>query len=201
MLQKDEWKYDIVPEIMDGKNIADFVDADILEKLAMLEQEEDEMFANAGFEFEEEADPQLVQAGNEVKSKMALLRLGHKLNKKAGKISANQRNRTVKVREKLQKRSEIKNGKKNMDESAMEVEGNERERTRSKSKAREMTRSRSKGVKSFTPVSSAIMRMTKKIQKQWRGIGQETEADRRFPNMMPKHLFSGKRTIGKTDRR
>jgi len=33
MLERDEWKYDIVPEIMDGKNIADYVDADILEKL------------------------------------------------------------------------------------------------------------------------------------------------------------------------
>jgi len=29
-LLKDEWKYDIVPEIFNGKNIADFVDADIL---------------------------------------------------------------------------------------------------------------------------------------------------------------------------
>jgi nucleolar GTP-binding protein len=33
MLDKEEWKYDIRPEIMDGKNIADFVDADILFKL------------------------------------------------------------------------------------------------------------------------------------------------------------------------
>ncbi len=30
MLAKDEWKYDAVPEIMDGKNILDFIDPDIL---------------------------------------------------------------------------------------------------------------------------------------------------------------------------
>lgn len=30
-LQNPEWKYDPIPEIMDGKNIADFIDADILE--------------------------------------------------------------------------------------------------------------------------------------------------------------------------
>lgn len=30
----EEWKYDIVPEIYNGKNVADFVDADIWEKLA-----------------------------------------------------------------------------------------------------------------------------------------------------------------------
>ena len=29
----EEWKYDAVPEIYNGKNVADFVDADIWEKL------------------------------------------------------------------------------------------------------------------------------------------------------------------------
>lgn len=42
-LEKDEWKYDFVPEIMDGKNIADFVDPDILKKLEELEKEEEMM--------------------------------------------------------------------------------------------------------------------------------------------------------------
>lgn len=35
----EEWKYDAVPEIYNGKNIADFVDADIWNKLEELEQE------------------------------------------------------------------------------------------------------------------------------------------------------------------
>jgi nucleolar GTP-binding protein len=30
LLDNPDWKYDAVPEIMDGKNIGDFVDADIL---------------------------------------------------------------------------------------------------------------------------------------------------------------------------
>ena len=29
----EEWKYDQIPEIMNGKNIADFVDPEIWEKL------------------------------------------------------------------------------------------------------------------------------------------------------------------------
>ncbi|KAL0224939.1 hypothetical protein RCL1_002851 [Eukaryota sp. TZLM3-RCL] len=40
-LPVDDWKYDVVPEILNGKNIADFFDADIAEKLALLEEEED----------------------------------------------------------------------------------------------------------------------------------------------------------------
>lgn len=42
LLETDEWKFDVVPEIMDGKNIADFIDPEILEKLEELEKEEDE---------------------------------------------------------------------------------------------------------------------------------------------------------------
>jgi len=40
MLENPDWKYDEVPEIMDGKNIADFVDPDILKRLDELEEEE-----------------------------------------------------------------------------------------------------------------------------------------------------------------
>ncbi|CAI5468122.1 unnamed protein product, partial [Closterium sp. Yama58-4] len=43
LLGDDTWRHDVVPEIMDGKNIADFVDADILAKLEELEREEWEM--------------------------------------------------------------------------------------------------------------------------------------------------------------
>lgn len=40
-LANPDWKYDLVPEIMDGKNIADFVDPDILLRLEELEREEE----------------------------------------------------------------------------------------------------------------------------------------------------------------
>jgi hypothetical protein len=43
LLAKEEWRYDIMPEIMDGKNIADFVDPDIEEKLKALEEEETQL--------------------------------------------------------------------------------------------------------------------------------------------------------------
>lgn len=35
----EEWKYDVIPEIMNGKNIADYVDPDIWEKLEEIERE------------------------------------------------------------------------------------------------------------------------------------------------------------------
>ena len=49
-LKSDEWKYDILPEIIDGHNVADFVDADIEARLAALEREEDALAAAAALE-------------------------------------------------------------------------------------------------------------------------------------------------------
>ena len=41
--QDESWNMDRIPEIMDGKNVADFVDDDIDAKLALLEKEEDQL--------------------------------------------------------------------------------------------------------------------------------------------------------------
>jgi hypothetical protein len=41
-LANPEWRTDHIPEIMDGKNIADFIDPDIMAKLEELEREEEQ---------------------------------------------------------------------------------------------------------------------------------------------------------------
>lgn len=43
MLENNDWKYDVVPEIMDGKNIMDFVDPEIERKILELEKEQEQM--------------------------------------------------------------------------------------------------------------------------------------------------------------
>lgn len=60
-LENPDWKYDAIPEIMDGKNIADYVDPDILQRLDELEREE-EMLEKARMEkgdMSEESDEDL----------------------------------------------------------------------------------------------------------------------------------------------
>ena len=49
-LANPEEKYDVIPEIWNGHNIADFVDSDILQKLDKLEKEE-ELRERAGEKF------------------------------------------------------------------------------------------------------------------------------------------------------
>lgn len=54
LLANDEWKFDTMPEIMDGKNVADFIDPDIAEKLEALEREEEKLQAEGFYESEED---------------------------------------------------------------------------------------------------------------------------------------------------
>lgn len=77
-LRDDEWKSDMIPEIMDGKNIADYVDPEIEKKLAELEAEEDALLAA---EAEEEAKQAAAKAARgevedpeEAKAQAALLK-------------------------------------------------------------------------------------------------------------------------------
>jgi nucleolar GTP-binding protein len=61
ILSNDEWRNDIIPEIMDGKNIADFIDPDIAEKLEALEREEGMLEAEGFYDDREDMVSSFVQ--------------------------------------------------------------------------------------------------------------------------------------------
>jgi nucleolar GTP-binding protein len=56
LLEEDEWKTDIIPEFMDGKNVMDFFSADIEGRLNALEDEEKELEARGAYAPEESDD-------------------------------------------------------------------------------------------------------------------------------------------------
>jgi nucleolar GTP-binding protein len=76
-LKNPEWKYDNIPEIMDGKNVADFIDPDIEAKLEALEREEERLIAEGFYEdadedMDDESDEELLeQAAKEVEQRKA----------------------------------------------------------------------------------------------------------------------------------
>ncbi|KAJ1550980.1 Nucleolar GTP-binding protein 1, partial [Cladochytrium tenue] len=81
-LRDPAWRYDYVPEILDGKNVADFVDADIEARLEALEREEERLVAEGFYEeadpledmdLDEEAEEVLREAAKEVEGKRAIL--------------------------------------------------------------------------------------------------------------------------------
>jgi len=56
LLADPSWKYDRIPEILDGKNVYDYVDPDIEAKLAALEEEEERLEKEGFYESEEDID-------------------------------------------------------------------------------------------------------------------------------------------------
>lgn len=60
MLSNDEWKFDNVPEIINGMNVFDYIDPEILVKLRELEREEEERLENEQAEMEQEVSPRTI---------------------------------------------------------------------------------------------------------------------------------------------
>ncbi|KDE03465.1 nucleolar GTP-binding protein 1 [Microbotryum lychnidis-dioicae p1A1 Lamole] len=78
LLANDDWKYDVMPELQDGKNVADFIDADIVARLEELEAEEERLEA-AGFydeDTDEDSDEEAIRtAASTIRDKKANIRL------------------------------------------------------------------------------------------------------------------------------
>ena len=85
LLAKDEWKYDPIPEIMDGKNVADFIDPQIQEKLDALEREEERLIAEGFYESEEEIEDDsqtaIAEAAAQLKEKRLKIIAAHRSKK------------------------------------------------------------------------------------------------------------------------
>ena len=64
-LENPDWKYDIWPEFMDGKNVFDFVDKDILKKVEALEKEEEEIAQRGDLGLDEDEDNNNMDDGEE----------------------------------------------------------------------------------------------------------------------------------------
>ncbi|CAO1619338.1 unnamed protein product [Sympodiomycopsis kandeliae] len=79
ILDDDSWKYDVIPEIQGGKNIADFVDPDILERLDALEREEEKLEADGFYdddsEEENDEDREVREAAEAIRARQARAKL------------------------------------------------------------------------------------------------------------------------------
>lgn len=254
-LRNDEWKYDVVPEIMDGKNIADFIDPDILQRLDALEKEEDERLNSTQIDFGArelsvaEEEETLV---SKIHDKQAIYRQAHKLKKtskpkmpaknkpidlgsltdelkergvpeevldKARSRSVTTRTGSAKSRLLLDRsRSQSTNNstahernrsvserrviREQTSNSTQSILG-KRKRSLSNLKSRDRTQSATDKLSGIKDVKSQI-KAIKMGHKRLRPLQQDArrgEADRHVYDLMPKHLVTGKRGMGKNDRR
>lgn len=139
-----------MPEIIDGKNIADYVDPEILKKLEELEKEEEMMdnILDNQNEMEDEMDEDYEDALQEVKGQRSILRLEHKMNRHKRVFAKTKKEDELQrddMKEVVEKRKMARKNRLER-EAEMEVE-DDTNQGKLDSKKRSMSRSRSKGYK------------------------------------------------------
>jgi nucleolar GTP-binding protein len=238
ILANDEWKEDILPEILDGHNVADFLDPDILVRCEELEREEglrleeqaaEDAFQIDGHELTQEQKEILAQ----IRKKKALLIQEHRMKKRTAesrpivprKFDKDRKFTTDRMGRQLSSmgvdpsaamnraRSQSRGRKRerSVSRAAADGDGMEIDGQQSNKKLRLTSRSRSRsrapeevipgeGFKDSEQKKKAIKK-AKAATRNRNKDARRGEADRVIPTLKPKHLFSGKRTLGKTSRR
>ncbi|EZA49936.1 hypothetical protein DMN91_011493 [Ooceraea biroi] len=214
-------KYDSIPEIWEGHNIADYIDPEIFEKLNKLEQEE-HLREEAGL-YDYKA-PELSQTMREIRQLAMQIREKRAIMKEEARVTKAStkpvmpRTAAAKVRDRS-----VAKLKEQMEDLGVDMEGTEnahfkrtraRSRSRSEHAAKRMRvesqsrgRSVSKPSRDEMGIKDVAMKTKlknvahKALKKKIAKKGLKGEADRFIGNKMPKHLFTGKRGVGKTDRR
>lgn len=209
---KEEYKYDVIPEIYNGKNISDFIDMDIEKKLLELEKEEEELYDK-----DANIDPlwfKTQKVLEKMKLRLKSVRLDAKLKDQNVQIYNKRKKNIEEIEKKL---LDLKLDKEKVIKSMTEKARNKNKQPVVKKQKVKKDISKKKQIKDniyndenklskiFLSTSTELQRKKayklnkmayKKITK-----GTKGEADRSIPSLKPRHLFSGKRSIGKTSRR
>ena len=227
-LENPEWKYDTMPEIMDGKNIADFIDPEIMKRLEELEEEEEYKEAKGDYASDDmdDEDPDIKEAAEKIRTKKALIIQEHRMKKNKNRPVIPKKATAIREGSIQKFESHLSNlGIDMRDDTKKDMIGRSRSRStaarrraassrRDASVAGEETssvvRTASRSVsrvprsKSGLRDASQIQQTKKILQKQtkeFRHSERVSTTDRMIGAKRPKHLFAGKRGVGTTDRR
>nr|XP_026488730.1 nucleolar GTP-binding protein 1 [Vanessa tameamea] len=219
----EEERYDPIPEFWEGHNIADYIDPEIFDKLADLEKEEDlrmagGMYAVPKIELDETMK-EIRDLARQIRNKKAVLKDESRLVKQSTKPVMPRNSR---ARDKGRSTSKLRDEMEKLGVDMSDTQKAHFTRTRSRSRSRSQSAPRAKRARADAapPATTALARtrdtlgvrdaaMQRRakhmahvaISKKTKKMGLKGEADRFIGTKMPKHLFSGKRGVGKTDRR
>ena len=223
ILDDDEWKNDIMPEIMDGKNVYDFLDPDIAAKLQALEEEEERLEKEGFYDSDEDEsyggfDQEEI---DEIREKADWIRNKQKKMIAEARNKKSLRNKAMMPRSKLvksfgdmekhmatlghdmsslQDKHRAAAEKSRYVETGADVVFGQNDSMASGSNGGKLRQSDRllDGVADGSMRSKAD-RMAKLQRRQRNRDARQGEADRHATASLPKHLFSGKRGIGKSD--
>nr|ANM86107.1 nucleolar GTP-binding protein 1 [Stygiella incarcerata] len=203
-LKEHEWKDDVMPELLDGKNIADYVDADILLRLDELEREEDVMLQTEAMEEDDglEIDEETQRRIRKLKGRKSAF-VTESREKKT-------KNKGVVPRIRQQSRSRTKSvlrSKRERDEAEIEDMADremEMDMSRSQRKKRRVAEDEDELPAEVVAVEKRKEKsksIAKKAERKRNRDARKGEGDRHVFDMHPKHLLSGKRKSGTNQRR
>ncbi|CAG5005563.1 unnamed protein product [Parnassius apollo] len=216
----EEERHDPIPEFWEGHNIADYIDPEIFDKLAELEKEEElriagGMYAVPKIELDETMR-EIKDLARQIRNKKAILKDESRLTKQSTKPIMPRTSR-ARGRERSTTRLRDEMEKLGVDMSDTQQAHFTQTRTRSRSRSlsapaakrarADASRSVSRPPRDTQGVKDVAMQKKAKnlahvaIAKKTKKMGLKGEADRFIGTKKPKHLFAGKRGIGKTDRR
>jgi nucleolar GTP-binding protein len=212
ILDNPEWKHDKIPEVLDGKNVYDFIDPDIEEKLAALEEEEEKLEAEGFYDSDEELedaeDAEIRMKADVIREKRQLIRNEAKMRKSLKNRAVIPRTATRKnltdmedhldslgldttsigARARSQSRGRSVARSRTGTQDLMDVDDPAYEaKMRAKSRARSQSNRRDDGVTNEVARSKAE-RAQKLSQRKMNRMARQGEADRHVAAAMPKHL-------------
>lgn len=223
LLEDEEWKNDVMPEILEGKNVYDFLDPDIAAKLQALEDEEERLEqegfydSDSDIEDEETGDirekaewirnkqkTMIIEARNRKSLKNKAVMPRDQIKKSFNEMEEQMYNAgydTDKLRERAGK-SKSKNDGKAL--SGVDIlkknQGIQAARLAKKKHAANQSDRLNDGLADGA-LRSHAERLAKIQRRERNRMARQGEGDRHSTASLPKHLFSGKRGIGSTDRR
>ncbi|ODV59037.1 putative GTPase NOG1 [Ascoidea rubescens DSM 1968] len=215
LLEDEEWKNDIMPEILNGRNVYDFLDVDIVNKLKALEEEEESLekegFYDSDSEIEDDEIEEVREKANWIRNKQKIM-INEARNKKGIKNKGYMpRSKQSKSFSKMVNHMEslghdtthLVNKKNSFMQNNYNANGAEviMSEAISEKKIKTPLYQQDRANEGVTDVvaRSKNERLAKLQRKRRLKDGQKGDADRFQTASIPKHLFSGKRGIGKTD--
>ncbi|CAG9799298.1 unnamed protein product [Chironomus riparius] len=227
----EEERYDIIPEFLEGHNIADYIDPDIFEKLEELEREEGLRLDSGYYEPPklniDETLQEIRDMARQIRTKRFTLRDNKRLAPRADKPKI-PRHKLPHVRDRkvdklkntmeelgvdmsTKEDSNFNKSKIHVRRSLVPAIGGKAEKRKDKessaivkSTGQTLKRKAPKhelGLTNVVVKKKAQIMAKHDIAKKLKKMCLKGEADRFIGDLKPKHLFSGKRGNGKTDRR
>ena len=204
IVEHEEWRNDVMPEFYKGVNVADWIDPEIEEKLAKLEAEEEVRLMAVEAERAARPAPLIDEA---TEASIAEMRRRRLIARQVSRVKRNHagpqtpHGAILTARAKPRPLPRPQDDDEEPEDMDVDMSGRSRKRKRSVVAFEGAGKMHDSESYASTEAKMAIEKDIRRKQRRMQQQARAGESDRRHFNWKPKHLNSGKRGAGSTDRR